>query len=45
MENNGKADFPEDGKVLAAMCYNGEAYQHMLKSTLEEVEYMQQLNI
>ena len=44
-EVNSDADFYEDGEVLTAMEYNGEACERMVKSTLEDVEYVEQLNI
>ena len=45
MEDDGDVDIYEEGEVLAAMQYNVEAYQSMVKSTLKKFEYIKQLNI
>ena len=45
MVDNGNADFYEDREVLAANGYNGKAYHDMVKWTVEDIEYMQELNI
>ena len=45
MKDNGDSECFEDGEMLAVMRYNRETYQYMVKSTLEDVEYMPELNI
>ena len=45
MEDHNYTEFYKDGEVLAAIGYDREAFQSIVKRVVGDEEYMQHLNI